>query len=199
MTKIKICGLRRIEDIEYANELHPDYVGFVFSLSKRKISCAFAKMLIGNLDPTIKSVGVFVDEKIDFVIDVATSLNLACVQLHGYENESYIKDLKKVTTAEVWKALKIRSADDISFETVADKILLDSSIGGSGIPFDWNLLENFQFKKDIVLAGGLNILNVEDGIRKIRPYAVDISTGVESDGYKDFTKMKKFIEKVRSL
>ncbi|MGC8545926.1 MAG: phosphoribosylanthranilate isomerase [Athalassotoga sp.] len=203
MTKIKICGLRRIEDIEYANRLRPDYVGFVFSQSKRIVSKEKAKTLIASLDAGIKRVGVFVNEKMDFVYDITTSLNLDVIQLHGDEDESYIGNLKKIFDTEIWKALRVKASEDLVFETNADKILIESFVkgayGGTGISFDWNSVKNFEFRKPLILAGGLNTSNVEEGIRKVRPYAVDVSSGVETDGYKDFEKMKEFIEKVRSL
>ncbi len=140
MTKIKICGLRRIEDIEYANRLRPDYVGFVFSQSKRIVSKEDAKTLIASLDAGIKRVGVFVNEKMDFVYDITTSLNLDVIQLRGDEDESYIGNLKKNFDTEIWKALRVKSSEDLVFETTADKILIESSVkgfyGGTGISFD---------------------------------------------------------------
>ncbi|MCL5031629.1 MAG: phosphoribosylanthranilate isomerase [Thermotogae bacterium] len=203
MTKIKICGLRRIEDIEYANRLRPDYVGFVFSQSKRIVSKANAKTLIANLDAGIKRVGVFVDENMNTVCEIVKSLDLDVIQLHGDENASYVDNLKKIIDIEIWKVLRVKTSEDLEFETNADKILIESfakgAYGGTGISFDWNLAEKFEFRKPLILAGGLNASNVEEGIRKVRPYAVDVSSGVETDGYKDFEKMKEFIEKVRSL
>ncbi len=202
MTKIKICGLRRIQDIEYANQLWPDYVGFVFSQSKRMVDKETAKTLVECLDTNIKSVGVFVNEKIETVCEIATFLSLDVVQLHGDENESYVENLRKIIDVEIWKALRIGTPDLIT-ETNADKILIERFVkgayGGTGISLDFNSVEKFEFKKPLILAGGLNISNVEEGIRKIKPYAVDISSGVETNGYKDFEKMKEFIEKVRNL
>lgn len=203
MTKIKICGLKRVQDIEYANQLKPDYVGFVFSSSKRMVNKETAKMLVERLDRDIKSVGVFVNEKIDFVCEIATFLDLDVVQLHGDENEFYIERLKQIADIETWKALRVKMSEVLNLETNADKILIEGFVkgvyGGTGVSFDWHLIENFEFKKPLILAGGLNILNVEAGIKKVGPYAVDVSSGVETDGYKDFKKMKEFVEKVRSL
>jgi phosphoribosylanthranilate isomerase len=203
MTNVKICGLRRIEDIEYVNKLRPDYVGFVFSKSRRIVTKESAKVLISNLVAGIKTVGVFVNENIETVCEIAKSLDLDVVQLHGDEDASYVDNLKRVLNVEIWKALRVKNSQDLLFETNADKILIEGFVkdiyGGTGITFDWKLIENFEFKKPLVLAGGLNALNVEEGIRRVRPYAVDVSSGVETDGYKDFEKMKEFIEKVRSL
>ncbi len=203
MTKVKICGLRRMQDIEYANQLQPDYVGFVFSQSKRMISKESAKMLIDHLDVRIKRVGVFVNEKIEKVNEMTTSLGLDVIQLHGDEDYDYVENLKEILDVEVWKALRIKGITDLQREVNADKILIEGFVnglyGGTGVRFDWSLIENFEFKRPVILAGGLNISNVEEGIKKVRPYAVDVSSGVETDGYKDFEKMKEFIEKVRIL
>ncbi len=203
MTKVKICGLRRMQDIEYANQLQPDYVGFVFSQSKRMVSKESAKMLIDHLDGRIKRVGVFVNEKIEMVNEMTTSLGLDVVQLHGDEDDDYVENLKGILDVEVWKALRIKEITDLQSEVKADKILIEGFVnglyGGTGVRFDWSLIENFEFSRPVILAGGLNISNVEEGIKKVRPYAVDVSSGVETDGYKDFEKMKEFIEKVRSL
>ncbi len=203
MTKVKICGLRRMQDIEYANQLQPDYVGFVFSQSKRMVSKESAKMLIDHLDGRIKRVGVFVNEKIEMVNEMTTSLGLDVVQLHGDEDDDYVENLKGILDVEVWKALRIKGITDLQREVKADKILIEGFVnglyGGTGVRFDWSLIENFEFSRPVILAGGLNVSNVEEGIKKVRPYAVDVSSGVETDGYKDFEKMKEFIEKVRSL
>ncbi len=203
MTKVKICGLRRMQDIEYANQLQPDYVGFVFSQSKRMVSKESAKMLIDHLDGRIKRVGVFVNEKIEMVNEMTTSLGLDVVQLHGDEDDDYVENLKEILDVEVWKALRIKGITDLQREVKADKILIEGFVnglyGGTGVRFDWSLIENFEFSRPVILAGGLNVSNVEEGIKKVRPYAVDVSSGVETDGYKDFEKMKEFIEKVRSL
>ncbi|HEU23654.1 MAG: N-(5'-phosphoribosyl)anthranilate isomerase [Mesoaciditoga sp.] len=201
MVKIKFCGLRRIEDIRYVNILDIDYAGFVFSKSKRIVNKDQARMLIENLDPEIKRVGVFVNEEINFVTDVAKSLYLDVVQLHGEETDEYIDSLKSLLNIEVWKAIRIRINEDIRIPEKADKILLDTFVvglpGGSGIPFDWNSVSNMNLNKPFFLAGGLNYLNVERAIEILKPYGVDVSSGIETDGYKDFEKMRLFVEKVR--
>ncbi len=201
MVKIKFCGLRRIEDIRYVNILDIDYAGFVFSKSKRIVNKDQARMLIENLDPEIKRVGVFVNEEINFVTDVAKSLYLDVVQLHGEETDEYIDSLKSLLNIEVWKAIRIRINEDIRIPEKADKILLDTFVvglpGGSGIPFDWNSISNMNLNKPFFLAGGLNYLNVERAIEILKPYGVDVSSGIETDGYKDFEKMRLFVEKVR--
>lgn len=200
MVKIKFCGLRRIEDIQYVNRLNIDYAGFVFSKSKRMIRTDLARILIENLSDEIESVGVFVNEEIDFVVKVSKFLHLDIAQLHGDESDFYIESLKNALDIEVWKALKVKANQPLDIPSHADKILLDTFVigvpGGSGVPFDWNLITNVDLKKPFILAGGLNHLNVEN-VLKLNPYAVDVSSGIETDGYKDFEKMKLFVEKVR--
>ncbi len=201
MVKIKFCGLRRIEDIQYVNILKVDYAGFVFSKSKRIVNQELAKTLIENLDPAIKRVGVFVNEEINFVARIASSLRLDVVQLHGDETDEYIESLKSLLDVEVWKAIKIKINNENLISSKADKILLDTFVvglpGGSGIPFDWNSISSMVFNKPFILAGGLNHLNVERAIEILRPYGVDVSSGIETDGYKDFEKMRLFVEKVK--
>ncbi|BBJ28084.1 phosphoribosylanthranilate isomerase [Athalassotoga saccharophila] len=200
MVKIKFCGLRRIEDIRYVNILKIDYAGFVFSKSKRIVDKDSARVLIENLDPEIKRVGVFVNEEIDFVAEIVNSLHLDIVQLHGKETDEYVDTLKSLLDVEIWKAVRIKGNENFIFQR-ADKILLDTFVvglpGGSGIPFDWNSISNITLNKPFILAGGLNHLNVEKAIEILRPYGVDVSSGIETDGYKDFEKMRLFVEKVR--
>jgi phosphoribosylanthranilate isomerase len=207
MTKVKICGLKRMEDIEYVNELLPDYIGFVFAKSKRQIDLKQAITLSTKLDCRIKKVGVFVNEEIHRVKQLAKDASLDILQFHGNEDESYLSNFKDFT---VWKSKSI----DISAETIhqdimgelnrypIDAVVLDSSVkgivGGTGESFNWNLISKINIEKKLILAGGLNQDNVDEAIRMAKPYAVDISSGVETDGVKDFNKIKKFIEKVRS-
>ncbi len=202
MTKVKICGLQRKEDINYLNELKPDYGGFVFAKSNRQVSLSRARELIGLLDKSIKTVGVFQDEKVEKVIYAAEYLNLDVIQLHGSENESYIK---KMEGLKVWKAVAVdietsTLMSSIDYET--EGILLDSQItgiiGGTGLSFDWNIITKLNIKKKLILAGGLNCENIENAISKAKPYAVDVSSGVEENGIKSYVKLKKFIDKVRN-
>jgi phosphoribosylanthranilate isomerase len=208
MTKVKICGLKRMEDIEYVNELLPDYIGFVFAKSKRQVDLKQAITLSTRLDCRIKKVGVFVNEEIHRVKQLAKDASLDILQFHGNEDESYLSNFKDFT---VWKSKAI----DISAETIAqdimselnrypiDAVVLDSSVkgivGGTGESFNWNLIPKINIEKKLILAGGLNQDNVDEAISMAKPYAVDISSGVETDGVKDFNKIKKIIEKVRSI
>jgi phosphoribosylanthranilate isomerase len=201
MTKIKVCGLRRPEDVAYVNKLKPDYVGFVFAESKRRVTAAAAAKLASGLDPAIKKVGIFVDEDPEVVRSIAEQVPLDILQFHGHESPAY---LESFGDKEIWKALPIATKEDIGqmARYPQNTLLLDAKVsgaaGGSGVPFDWDLLSGADLDRGrIVLAGGLNPDNVAQAIEKVRPFAVDVSSGVETDGFKDYQKMKTFIEKVR--
>lgn len=198
MTKIKICGIRRLVDIEYLNELKPDYVGFVFAKSKRQVDKAHATDLIKNLRSDIKKVGVFVDEDPSVVIEIAKELKLQVLQFHGHEDQEYINKFKGF---EIWKALKISSLQSITEikNYKCDKFLLDNSTSGSGQSFEWDLIQVKVDGSSIMLAGGLTSENVKQGIVQLKPYGVDVSSGVETDRFKDYKKIKEFIKKVREL
>lgn len=202
MVKVKICGLTRVLDIEYVNELKPDYIGFVFANSKRRVSADQALELSRNLSKGIKTVGVFVNEDINTVREVAEKVKLDILQFHGEEDMAYINSFKDY---EVWKALSIRSKEDLlNLDKYTDlRFLLDSKIegvrGGSGRTFDWNILKNLSFHRQIVLAGGLSCDNIQEAIKLVKPFAVDVSSGVESQAVKDYKKIKEFIGKVRSF
>lgn len=197
MTKIKMCGLSRTEDIEAANAIKPDYIGFVFAeISKRRVSALEASKLKSKLDPEIKAVGVFLDDKLDFV---ASMLNLGIVdvvQLHGSEDEEYIEKVRKITNKPIIKAFIIRSKEDVerAEKSTADYILLDGG-KGEGKVFDWSLLKDI--KRPYFLAGGLNPVNASDAVKALKPYAVDVSTGIETDCVKDKEKMTAFADAVR--
>ena len=196
MTKIKFCGLSRLCDIEAANELKPDYVGFVFAEnSKRYVDLQTAKNLKQNLNHEIKSVGVFVDEKIENIISIANMNIIDLIQLHGNENELYIKQLRNFTDKIIIKAFKIKSQDDIynAEKNIADYVLLDSGTG-TGKIFDWNLI---SLSRPYFLAGGLNPENVSEAVKILKPFAVDVSSGIEGGkGFKDKNKMSEFISAV---
>lgn len=197
MTKIKMCGLSRIEDIEAANSIKPDYVGFVFAgISKRRVSAAEAGKLKSKLDPDVKAVGVFSDDKLDFVASVLNLGIIDAVQLHGSEDEEYIERVRQITDKPIIKAFIIRSKEDVerAEKSTADCILLDGG-KGEGKAFDQSLLKGI--KRPYFLAGGLNPDNVFDAVKALKPYAVDVSTGIETDGVKDREKMKAFADAVR--
>ena len=197
LSKIKICGLRRECDIEYANRLMPDYIGYVFwQRSRRYVTAEQAAGLTAKLDRDITPVGVFVDEEPQRVAQLVSGGAIRVIQLHGHEDEAYLERIRGMTDAPVIKAFKIRSGQDIELANSypADFILLDNGCG-TGQTFDWQLI--LGMKRPFFLAGGLTINNVSDAIEKYQPYAVDISSGVETDGYKDCGKMQQFVEKCR--
>lgn len=197
MTKIKFCGLTRLSDIEAANKLKPEYIGFVFwPRSKRLVTREQAAELKAGLDPAIKAVGVFVDEDLSVVKSLLDDGIIDIAQLHGNEDEDYIKELKNKSGKQVIKAFKIRSEDDgrQAEESPADMVLLDSGMG-TGKTFDWDLIGSVS--RPYFLAGGLGVDNAEEAVRKLHPYALDVSSGIETDGVKDEVKMAAFANAVR--
>lgn len=197
MVKIKICGLKSLCDVEYVNKLLPEYIGFVFVRgSKRYISPKEAKELSVQLDKRITTVGVFVNEETEDIIDFLKQGIIQAVQLHGNEDEEYISALRKYTNATIIKAFCMQHESDIRTinESSADYVLLDSG-GGSGELFDWSLIT--KVNRPYFLAGGLNNKNVSKAISKFEPFAVDASSSLETDGYKDKHKMTAFVNAVR--
>lgn len=191
--KIKICGLFREEDIAYVNEVKPDYVGFVFAKSKRQVTYQQAKHLKSLLSKDIKAVGVFVDENIDFIEKLVNDHIINMVQLHGQEDESYINNLKKINTT-IIKAIQVKEKKDLDISYDVDYYLLDNKIAGSGETFDWNLIK--QMNKPIFLAGGICLDNIDEALL-IDVYALDVSSGAETNGVKDYTKIKEIVRRVR--
>jgi len=197
MTKIKLCGLTLPCDIECVNKLLPEYIGFVFSpKSKRYISPENAEKLRSILDGRITSVGVFVDENIDVIADLAKREIIDAAQLHGNENDEYIANLRKEVDCPIIKAFRIESVADILMadNSSADYVLLDSG-GGTGTVFDHSLLKGIA--RPYFLAGGLDSENVETAINQLTPFAVDASSSLETDGFKDKMKMTAFVNAVR--
>ena len=196
MTKIKLCGLRRECDITYVNELMPDYIGFIFAeKSKRFVSVKEAEKLEKKLDERITPVGVFVDAPMDFIASIVDRGIIRAVQLHGKEDNQYIKELRKKADCTIIKAFRIESEEDVkeAEESVADYVLLDSG-SGSGKTFDWSLINNI--KRDYFLAGGLTPENVTEAIKTLHPFGVDASSSLETEGYKDKEKMEMFCRNV---
>ena len=271
MSLIKICGLRREIDIEYANALKPEFIGFVFAESVRKVSKSWASVLKSQLDPSIKSVGVFVNADLYEILDICQRGIIDMIQLHGDENRDYIRKLRTLTPNPIIKSLRLGASvqqndiilcaagfEDNSIETSfqchsslspatadestesvfpeytpamiastdeqrktgfqgrtpsvnasdlnlsdsheADFLLFDTFHGrlrgGSGLSFDWSLIGSVD--KPFFLAGGLKMDNITEAIHRLKPYAVDVSSGVETDGYKNFHKMSLLVDKVRS-
>lgn len=197
MTKMKFCGLTRPCDIQAANALGPAYIGFVFAPgSRRRIDPETARALKALLNPRIQTVGVFVDEKPQVIAELANSGLIDLIQLHGCEDETYIRQLRAYTDRPVIQAFRIRTAQDIraAGATTADYLLLDAG-AGTGKVFDWQLLGEMQ--RPYFLAGGLGPGNVSAAIRMLHPYGVDVSSGIETDGAKDLEKMAAFAAAVR--
>lgn len=194
MTKIKFCGLRTLDDIFYANELVPDYIGFVFApKSKRYVTPAQAEQFRNALSKKILAVGVFVNENPAQVAELLNNGIIDAAQLHGNEDDAYIQNLRGVTKKIIIKAFwsdNIAAAD----KSHADFILIDAG-AGDGKTFDWTLIKNLR--REYFLAGGLNPDNVGDAIKLLNPFAVDVSSGIETDGRKDFGKMAAFANAVR--
>ena len=192
--KIKICGLFREEDIEYVNEAMPDFVGFVFAKSHRQVSKETAKNLKNRLNKNIFTVGVFVNENINKIVEICNENIIDFVQLHGDEDDKYINELKKVCNKKIIKAVKVKSGEDIIRwrNSQADWLMFDAGMGG-GKTFDWNLLKSFI--RPYFLAGGINIENINEAL-KLKPYCIDVSSGVETNKVKD---KQKILDIVRSI
>ncbi|MDU6784995.1 MAG: bifunctional indole-3-glycerol-phosphate synthase TrpC/phosphoribosylanthranilate isomerase TrpF [Veillonella sp.] len=221
--KVKMCGISKIETIPAVIEANPDYMGLVFAPSKRQVTVDQAKTLVEELHKQyvnrynrdaeqysndvvqefIKTVGIFVNETLDNLVTIATEVNLDAVQLHGDEDEAFIQSLKERTNVEVWKAVQIRSAADAEawIDSSADMLLFDAyhkdERGGTGEVFDWSSLD--EFERPFMLAGGIDSTNVARAIRTVRPYGIDISSGIETEGVKDDEKMKAFTNIVRTV
>ena len=198
MTKIKLCGLGRPCDIEWANALMPDYIGFVFAQkSKRYVSPERAKALREGLDSNIRAVGVFVNEAPEVVADLLNTGVIDMAQLHGGEDEEYIKALRGLTDKPLIKAFRVDGPADLekARNSSADYVLLDNGAGGTGTAFDWALLKGFD--RPYFLAGGLGPGNVRQAIKALDPFAVDVSSGIETNGGKDYTKMTAFVNAAR--
>lgn len=198
MTRIKLCGLSRPCDIEAANELKPDYIGFVFaSKSRRYVSPEKAAELKKLLHPDILAVGVFVNEEIRLIADLLNKGVIDVAQLHGREDEAYVRKLRSHTSKPLIQAFRIDTSENVETaqRASADFILLDSGEGGTGRPFNWELLQSIR--RPYFLAGGLTPENVGDAVASLQPFGVDVSSGIETDGVKDKEKMTAFVAAVR--
>lgn len=197
MTKIKFCGISRKEDMEAANGLNPDFIGFVFAKnSRRSVSARQAAELKAALAPGIKAVGVFANENIDTAAMLLGSGVIDIAQLHGNEDENYMKSLREKTEKPIIQAFQVKEKEEVlkACCSTADYILFDSG-AGTGTVFDWSLLKDIQ--RPYFLAGGLGCTNVAEAVKVLRPFAVDVSSGIETDGRKDQYKMAAFAAAVR--
>ncbi len=199
--KVKICGITDVETAKRACEYGADAIGFVFAESKRKITPEQAKEIIGELPAHVLKVGVFVNESVEVIQKIVDECGLTHVQLHGDEDNHQIRRLNIPSV----KSLGVTSEDDMKNAQTyeADYVLFDSPKekfhGGNGKTFSWELLAHMpkELRKKTILAGGLNILNIEEAIRTVQPYMVDVSSGVETEGKKDIKKIKQFIIKAK--
>ncbi|EFL57216.1 indole-3-glycerol phosphate synthase [Veillonella atypica ACS-134-V-Col7a] len=210
--KVKMCGISKVETIPAIVDAKPDYMGLVFAPSKRQVTVEQAKILIEELHKqcinhydikVVKTVGVFVNETLDNLVRIADTANLDAVQLHGDEDEAFIQSLKERTNVEVWKAIQIRTAADTEkwIDSSAEMLLFDAYYkderGGTGEVFDWSSLDAFE--RPFMLAGGIDSTNVARAIRTVRPYGIDISSGIETNGMKDDKKITAFTKIVKSI
>ncbi len=210
--KIKMCGISKVETIPAIIDAKPDYMGLVFAPSKRQVTVEQAKTLVEELhkqyavrynSETIKAVGVFVNETVENLLKIAEEVKLDVIQLHGDEDESFIQILKEQSNVEVWKAIQVRSAADAEkwIDSSADMLLFDAyhkdERGGTGEVFDWSSLD--EFERPFMLAGGIDSTNVARATRTVRPYGLDISSGIETNSVKDNEKMKAFTNIVRTI
>jgi len=223
MPKVKICGVRTLEDVGTINELKPDFAGFVLAPSKRQVPLSELKTLIAFLDKKIIPVGVFVNQDPNILLR-AVEAGLQILQLHGDESPAYIRqlhamilnkyqDYRQVT---IWKAVRVGDADRTELNLEAYQGLVDGFVydkydpkayGGTGERFNWNLLQRCQSGqhdknkgRDIpmILAGGLNEENVVSAVSLFHPYCLDVSSSVETEGRKDPDKIKRFMERIRA-
>lgn len=202
-------------DIEYANRVKPDFVGFIFANTRRKISAAQAKQFREALDAEIPAVGVFVNEDISVITSLVQNGCIDMIQLHGEEDADYIRRLREICDVPVIKAVKVQMVEQIRQAAAlpVDYLLLDTYrkgvLGGTGEAFDWELLreakiaagdtaEGELFGKPYFLAGGLHAGNLREAAA-LGSYGLDVSSGIETDGSKDFTKMVEVMELVRKF
>lgn len=201
MTKIKICGLRRLRDIEAVNAARPDFAGFVVEVpgSRRSVDKRELRELAGRLEEGILSVGVFVNAPPELVAELLEEGTLDLAQLHGQEDEIYMAELRRLTEKPLIQAFSIQTGQDAeqALESRADYLLLDQGRGGTGQTFDWSLLP--EINRPFFLAGGLGEENLERAIRQVRPWAVDLSSSLETDGQKDPEKILRAVDLVRRL
>lgn len=199
MTRIKICGLTRPEDISFVNEAEPDYVGFVIHVpgSRRSVSPEEAARLRVRLAGKIVPVGVFVDEPLENVVALLENGVIEMAQLHGSEGEGYIRKLRTRTGKPVCKAFRADAEESVKLAlcSEADYLLFDHGSGGTGEAFDWQLVSGV--KRPFFLAGGLTVENLCTAISTVHPWAVDLSSGVEQAGQKDREKILAAVAAVR--
>ena len=195
--RVKICGITNSEDAHAAVEYGADALGFVFAKSPRQITKEQARDIIAELPPFVSPVGVFADEKADMIKEICDFCGIQTVQLHGNEQPSYLKELEGY---KLIKAFRVKEEDDLKqlANYKPHAFLLDSYVkgvmGGTGVSFNWEIARQAHKYGTIILSGGLTPKNVKEAIQMVKPYAVDVSSGVESSpGKKDKSLVKRFI------
>lgn len=196
MTKIKICGLFRDIDIDAVNEAEPDYIGFVFAHSRRQVTVAQAREMRSRLHPSIIPVGVFANAPAEQIVQLYQAQVIGMAQLHGQEDEAYIQYLKYLCDVPVIKAIRVNVAADILKQqlSAADYLLLDNGTGGTGKAFDWKLIP--EMVKPYFVAGGI-VENNMNAALALLPFCIDVSSGAETDGFKDREKILRLVSRVR--
>ncbi|MGZ6507293.1 MAG: phosphoribosylanthranilate isomerase [Tumebacillaceae bacterium] len=204
MTVIKVCGIKTKADFAHLQELAADYVGFVFAKSKRQVTAEQVADLTADVDRKSKLVGVFVDEAPDEVLRIARVARLDVLQLHGSETPEQCHALREASGLTIWKAWGVchdpRDAALAEYRGVVDAVLLDNERGGTGQRFSWDAIETLKSYLPgvpLFVAGGLDVENVGELVANHRPYGVDVSSGVETDGAKDQAKITAFMTRVR--
>ena len=207
--RVKICGLSRPCDIDFVNEARPDFCGFVFAKSRRQVTVGQAEALRGKLSEEIIPVGVFVNEPLENVVWLLKNSVISWPQLHGAEDENYIAELRLRTDGKfpIIRAVRVDSAEDLlaAQKCGADFLLLDHGAGGTGKTFDWNILKKGNDAesadplplKPFFLAGGICLENVDEAM-KLDPYALDLSSGVETNGFKDRNKILELVRRIKN-
>lgn len=200
--KVKICGIRRAGDIEIVNKYLPDFIGFIFvPASKRYVEPSVVAELKKNLDPRIKTVGVFVNESIEKIREIKKVCSLDVIQLHGEETPQFCEELG----GRIWKAIRVKDEDCVeildTYAEYTELLLLDTYVdgthGGTGQAFDWDLIEFFSADYNIGLAGGITRENVLKAKKKVEPELIDVASGSETNGIKDEEKIKDIIQIIR--
>ena len=202
--KIKFCGIRRKEDVDFCNTLLPEFMGMILTPGfKRSITAEYAETLVKEKKSCIKAVGVFVDTTSEKVAEISKKAFLDVIQLHGNETAEIIKEVKELTGLPVWKAVRVQNTQDIKNAELlgADKLVLEGYVsgkaGGTGITANWELISKSKPQIPFFLAGGLTPKNLSAAINTVKPYGVDFSSGIETDGIKDYKKMQEIVNIIR--
>ena len=203
MVKVKICGIKRADEVQILNKFQVTYAGFIFAKSKRQVTIQDYQGLSANLNPEIKRVGVFVNEPLDQLLKTIDECQLDVVQLHGDESVDYISEIP----VEVWKTIPIKNKDSLTkvkeYETCVSGILFETYHeklkGGTGKTFDWHLLEKLKLDGNlkVILAGGIHPLNAKEAIDIVNPDILDVNSGLEVEGYKNYEQVKRLFKELK--